>query len=816
VLFQQILPQAADVAVETDFQELYLGIRRKWHVIALVTLLATALGLYAAMTAPPSFIAFDTVFLGDGAQISNSDPGANFLSDYQLVSSVNTQIQLIQSPDLLQQAILETGLNAFIRPVGWEPLSYWKWRYLKHKSIAAFAPGPADLVAQFAMFGDPASQGVSYRLRFGPDGHYELFSARSGKAAALSGVLGQVLSGDGISMVIKSATDAAPPPAGAEYSLSILPAKLMVNEVLGSLDVAATGPTTSPTNVAAIAMTWSNPYEATGFVNQLAQDFIQSQLAWKTQSASNTETYIAQQLKNITAALTQANDNQASYQSKTGIVDVTSNAQAVIGQLTSYQNQRSALLLQQEALGQLVKSLDTSNSDFNPYLISQANDPVLSNMSTTLATAEVALRTAQLQFVGQAPQIKQAQATVDQIEDAIKTILNNDAAVATKNLQNLDELIAKYQDDLKAMPGESLQVNQLNRSSDVLGTLYGLLMQKEEEAEVSKAATIEDTRIISHAQLPLTARTPRPALDVAAGFILGLVAGFALVIVQRAFSRRFRTDSEVRRQVPLPVYGLIPMRNARELREGVFSPVPTSAFSEAFRLLRCNLYAIPATQKLRVLLVTSSSVGDGRTLIAANLAKTLADDGRRVLLIDADLHCGNLAERLGVPPGPGLSDWLLTRVRVPFAAVPGQKFSLLRAGNFPFSPAELLNGAVTDDLFAVLHAEFEFIVLDTPAFPQVSDALCLVRQADVVLSVVSVDYTLRQALMTHCETIGVSDKAHGLIINRVERSRFAASGGAGVYRGGRRTGRSLGKAVQAALDRITGGTQQAARRQGRD
>jgi len=797
VLFQQILPQAVDVGVETDFQEFYLGIRRQWRVIALVTLIATALGLYLAMTAAPRFVVADTVYLGD-SQPSNSDPSQNFLSDYQLVNSVNTQIQLIQSPDLLQQAILETGLNVFIRPVGWQKLSYWKWRFLKKKSIEAFAPGPQDLVARFAVFGDPAARGVTYSLRFGQNGHYDLRSTHGGGPVLLSGALGQVLSGDGISMVIKSATNGPPPPSGSEYTVDILPAKLMVNEVLGGLDVTAAGPTTAPTNVAAISFSWSDPYQATGFVNQLAQDFIQSQLAWNTQSASNTETYIAQQLKNITADLTQANDAQASYQSKTGIVDVASNAQAVISQLTSYQNQRSTLLLQQEALSQLVKSTGDANAEINPYLMSQANDPVLSSMATSLAAAEVALRTAQVQFVGQAPQIHQARATVDQIEDAIKTTLENDEAVARKNLQNIDALISQYQDELKAMPGESLQVGQLSRSSDVLGTLYGLLMQKEEEAEVSKAATIAGTRIISHAQLPLIAFTPRPALDVAAGLLLGLVAGFGLVIVQRTFSRQFRSDSEIRRQVPLPVYGLIPDRAKREPRRGVFSLVPTSPFAEAFRLLRYNLYAIPGDQRVRVLLVTSASVGDGRSLMAANLAKAFADDGKRVLLVDADLHCGNLAEKLDVPVGPGLSDWLLTRIRAPLAVVPDQRFLLLQAGNFPFSPADLLNAAVTDELFAVLRAEFDFIVVDTPAFPHVSDALFLVRHADAVISVVSIEHTPRQALMTHCETIGVSDKAHGLIINRVDPSRFAVSGGNAVYRGARRKRPRTVKTLQSA------------------
>jgi capsular exopolysaccharide synthesis family protein len=786
VLFQQIIPATAETTDEVEFQDFTIALRRRWWIIAGMGLLAAALGFGVTMLAHPHFVATGSFYLDD-SQASNNTNDSSFLSDYQVVSSVNTQVQLIQSPALLEQAVLETGLNAQITAPDYAPLAYWQWRFLQNKSISVFAPRPHDLVAVFARFSDPAARGGNFLLKFSDHGNYQLFAlanSSSTPVTVLSGTLGQPAAGGGLSLTIKSADGGTTvPTAGSVYNASIIPAKTMAGIVAGSLYVQATGPAVSPTNVAQVQLGWANPYQATAFVDQLMQDFIQSQLAWKTQSASNTQNYISQQLKNIAQSLAQANQNQASYQSKTGIVDVNSNAQAVISQLSAYQSQRATLLLQQEALTELVKSLAAPDAAINPYLVSQANDPVLTGLGTTLANAQVTLRSQETQFTVKSQQVQQQLATISQIEGAIQTIVQNDESVATKNLRNLDTMIAQFQEELKAMPAESLQVNELSRSSDVLGTLYGLLMQKEEEAQVAKAAAIEDTRIISPAELPLSATAPRPALAVAAGLIFGLLAGFSIVIINRTLSRCYRSDAEIRRHIPLPTYGIIP-KGGRRIR-GMFSPLPTSAFAEAFRLLRANLYGMTSEPRLRVFMVTSPTAGDGRTIVAANIAKTLADDGKRVLLVDADLHCGDLASRLHLPPAPGLANWLLSKIRPPLLDVPGYNFKLLQAGAFPENPADLLNGQLADDIFAELRTQFDYVIVDTPAFPAVSDAMCLLRQMDLILTVASVDFTPRQSLVRHCETIGVTDTAHGLVINRVDPWRFAAGRRPERYRGAR-------------------------------
>jgi Mrp family chromosome partitioning ATPase len=347
------------------------------------------------------------------------------------------------------------------------------------------------------------------------------------------------------------------------------------------------------------------------------------------------------------------------------------------------------------------------------------------------------------------------------------------------------------------MPVEALQVGQLSRSSEVLGTLYELLMQKEEEAEVSKAAAIEDTRIISPAELPDGASTPKPTITILTGLFTGIFLGLVLIVIQRTFSGCYRTDHDIRRQMALPAYGIIPLRPRKDLKTGVFSAAVTNPFVESFRLLRRNLYGLKADAASQTVLIASAAMGDGRSMLAANIAKALADDGKTVLLVDADLHRGELSMALGhggVTALAGLAEWIAGLGRPEMHRVEGQKFLLLASGRLPSNPADFINAPRFGEIMAELRAEFECIILDSPAFPIVSDALALMRHADLVLSVVRINHTKRAAFLAHCELFAGPDIRHGMLINGAAQPGFNA---AGVYGGGRWSGTPMRRLLGA-------------------
>jgi Mrp family chromosome partitioning ATPase len=309
------------------------------------------------------------------------------------------------------------------------------------------------------------------------------------------------------------------------------------------------------------------------------------------------------------------------------------------------------------------------------------------------------------------------------------------------------------------MPADSLKVISLQRSVDVLGKLYVLLMEKEQEAEVSKAETIVNTRIVTPAAPPNSATSPKGAISVVFGAFAGLVVGIALVFGQHAFSGRFESEEQVRKAISLPVFAVVPKRAKPKLPAADRG----EPFSEAFRLLRGGLYRTQNFGRSMIVLVIASAEGDGTTTMALNLAKALAEDGYRTALVAADLY----PER-NQPSGVSAS-WKNE------ALVPAPRYmwlslaALLAAGqnlnsDRPAVPSEIVLKAV----FAVLRSKFDFIILDSPPLPGLADGMTLGGFANLILSVISLSKTLRRAFAAHNQLISVLDRLHGLIINQAE------------------------------------------------
>lgn len=761
---------------EMDISDLVRTLRLHWRRITGFTIGCAAIAVVSVLLTTPQFTINGSVFLGDTETGHGSQPDQqqNVLTDFTDYNDVETQIELISSKALVEQAVLETGLNAPVSAGGAAKLNFLTWALFHRHQVSAFAPRPGDLQALYASLATPQRAPVRFDVEIGPNGSFEIVRPGwLGGAPVLTGTLGQPASGGGLSLLLKPAIDGAVPAAGSVFHLQVTAAEAVADSLQnsGALAVAAGGSLGQPSKIANIAFRSADPYTARLFVDQLMRDFIANQLSWKTQSASATEAFISDQLASIRTSLADADQKLAAYQSQTGILDVPQNAGAVISQLSQYEVQRTNLALQQEALQQLATQIAKPHNKLDPYLLGQANDNVLAGLASSLATSEAQMDGMGVQFTGNTAQVETVAATIAKLQQSIRSVVNNDLTLATGNLHKMDETIAQFQAQLKTMPAESLQVVALTRSSDVFGQLYVLLMQKEEEAEVSKAATIIDTRVIMPAEVPLGMTQPQPLITTIIGAMVGFLTGCGLALGKRALSGSFQTDDEIRRLVKSPVSGMLPKRSRRDA--GGFFPVSSQGpFAEAFRLVRSNLYEADAGRGSTVVLVTSASVADGKTTVAANLAKTLADDGKRVILVDADLRIGSVQRAINASPTAGLSEWLATMRRPPIHRFPEQQFAVLPSGALPPNPAELLNRAYLKDIITTLRAEFDYVIIDSPPLPVVADGFSLGKHADLVLSVVRTGHTARRPFIIHNETLAKLDRPRSIIINGVMEASY--------------------------------------------
>ncbi|HSS37363.1 MAG TPA: CpsD/CapB family tyrosine-protein kinase, partial [Polyangia bacterium] len=192
---------------------------------------------------------------------------------------------------------------------------------------------------------------------------------------------------------------------------------------------------------------------------------------------------------------------------------------------------------------------------------------------------------------------------------------------------------------------------------------------------------------------------------------------------------------------------------------------PSTPFAEAFRHLRTNIYYSDESHGPQVLLFTSPCPGDGKTLCTLQLASALAADGKRVLVIEADLRRPSLHLFLGEQSEPGLGD-LPARddITRPIEGWFGS-FDCVMAGAPTESPAELLSGARFGELVRQARNAYDFVLIDSPPFPLVSDALIVAMHADRVFSVVRPHNTRRVAAREHLQRLSAASRRHAVVIN---------------------------------------------------
>lgn len=280
---------------------------------------------------------------------------------------------------------------------------------------------------------------------------------------------------------------------------------------------------------------------------------------------------------------------------------------------------------------------------------------------------------------------------------------------------------------------------------------------------------------LSNASLPLAPSSPNTKLNLALGLVGGLGLGLLYAFARWKMDRRIRSVEEVRETFGTPVLGIIPeddrLADHREIIEtGTSGGRGHHAFSEALRELRTNLSFVSVDAPPRVVVVTSSMPGEGKSSITANLAVAIASTGRDVVVVDGDLRRPVMTELFGLVPGVGITDVLVGEAEVDDVLQVYDKFpnlQVLGAGRTPPNPTELLASQAMRTMLAEL-AEDAFVLVDAPPLLPVTDAALLTASADGALVVATAQGTTVDELGKALGNIEqVRGRVLGVVLNHV-------------------------------------------------
>lgn len=335
--------------------------------------------------------------------------------------------------------------------------------------------------------------------------------------------------------------------------------------------------------------------------------------------------------------------------------------------------------------------------------------------------------------------LREVQVIKDSIEAQYTAAKNEELAMAS--------LLEKTKAEVVDQRGRSIQYNILQREVDTNRTLYDGLLQRYKEIGVSGAVGTNNISIVDRASLPNSPRSPRLSLNLALALAAGLLAGILTALGLDYLDDSFKAPEDIEREIGLTVIGVVPTPKSGNSMEKELND-PRSAVAESIRSLRTGLQFATAEGLPKTLLVTSCKPSEGKTTTIIALAKSLAQIGLNVLLIDGDLRNPTVHKQLSCSNELGLSNYL-TGAKLPDDVVQGtttKGLVVMASGPLPPNPADLLSGPKFMSLLSLGAESFDIVLVDGPPIIGLADAPLLASMVQATLLVVAANDTRRSVL----------------------------------------------------------------------
>jgi tyrosine-protein kinase Etk/Wzc len=380
--------------------------------------------------------------------------------------------------------------------------------------------------------------------------------------------------------------------------------------------------------------------------------------------------------------------------------------------------------------------------------------------------------------------------------------MSNELEAEQKRLQ---EKLNGIQQMLDKAPGIDLQLAARERSVSATGRLAEEWEKNLAEINVKLAERVETVKIEERAVSAQEVKGAGRGAKIVVGLVIGAILGFLLAIVFEVLDTSIDTIEDVETFLEVPVIGVVPHIDVEDVKTRVreSSPElarhmisdgsallitqlgPKSASAEAFRTLRTNVEFAMMQNKGKAFLITSAALGEGKTTVSANLAISMAQNGRRTLLVSADLRRPTIYRMFGLERQPGLTDVLLGRLNWKEATksisdvflgglssrdvmrTPGlENLNIMTSGGIPANPSELLSSSRMPEMIAAVKESFDVVLIDAPPVLPVADAAVLASKLDAVILVYKVGEIGRAVLRrakVQLDNVGAS--VLGIVLN---------------------------------------------------
>lgn len=542
-----------------------------------------------------------------------------------------------------------------------------------------------------------------------------------------------------------------------------------------------------------LSVRWHDPKTSATIANAFGQAFVDQERDFVRSEATAAIGYLQQELPDAQTKMRDTAARLAQFQSTNGFIDANAHTTDVVARVGSIEQRIEQLTVDSGEAQALLNNVSGQLAGL-PQTIDASKqvtvNPVLTDLRTKLAAVDTQLAQAEQEYTPAHPAVialRQQHAALEAQIAAQPSSVDSGTTTAPNPLyQSLSEQAATYRaridgdqaqlralrtqraaykPTLAALPVQAMQFAVVQQDAKRAADVYNALSQKYSDAVIARTTAISDISVVQPATAEAAVKSPSLTLNLAIAIVLGLALALAVVYILDVMESRIRTDTDFPILFGLPLIARIPAFNTTNPR---MLPWVQSMTIESFLHL-CVTLKLKSKRPLHTLAVMSPCRGDGKSTVALNLAKAMANLQPRVLLIDADLRHPTLHEKAGSENSVGLSDVVAGDCSLSSAAkCIESNLDLLSSGTPVDNPVSVLQSKRFEDLMAQAQQTYSVVIVDAPPLRAFSDGLLICTQVDGTLLVVAANTTDEKEARNAAVQLSVLgiDNVLGIVLNK--------------------------------------------------
>jgi succinoglycan biosynthesis transport protein ExoP len=544
-----------------------------------------------------------------------------------------------------------------------------------------------------------------------------------------------------------------------------------------------------------ISFTSPDPRQAALIADAFAEQYVLDQLENKFEAARQAAGWLSSRLEALRNAVQVSERAVAEYKSQSNLLDMRA-GQPAQQQLTELNSQLILAQAKRAELEARVTRIEAAIKSNDPGSAMElvVDSPLIQRIKeqeTQLAREISDLAT---RYREQHPRMVKAVAEQDELRrkllieiSKLGQGLRSDLLVTRSRETGLREQIRKIEETIHRQGRAGIRLNELERELASNRLIYETFLQRSKETSEQQQAQQPDARVISRADIPNAPSAPKRALFLSAAALLGIILGSVLVLLIEAMRNTFVSRDQLEHASGVPALGAIPLIGRREEVAEYVLKKPNSAFAESLRSIWVALKHSGRHQMPRVIAITSAMPGEGKSVTALALARTVAVLGNKTALVDCDLRRSSLTKNAGLKPSRYIDEILHGKANLQDVVIHDKAVNLdiYPGRNLATPPLDLFSSEAMRDFIEQLRGKYDLVIIDCPPVLPVSDTHVLSRLSDAVLFLVQWDQTPKDAVRSGLRMLDeVGAPLAGMLLTQInmrKQARYGYGDSTGYY-----------------------------------